>query len=373
MHLLVLFTYGISLRVWADKGLLEREIQLYKALSKKGVNVTFLTYGDNDDLEFKEVCSPVKILPVYSRLTRPKWKWLAFFQSFLIPLYLKESFKNSDILKTNQMLGSWVAILASKLYRKPLIVRTGFTWSLFALRKNNFILHRFASLVERISYRNADIAVVATPNDADYISGKYSISTDKLKIIPNHVNTDLFSIIDGDKYKDRIIFVGRLTEQKNLKNLIQALYKLPYSLDIYGNGELKEEIGQLAKSLKVRVNFMGNVPNSEMPEILSRYYVFVLPSFYEGMPKSLLEAMSCGMVVIGTKVNGIQEIIQDGVNGFLCETTSQSIREVVLKVFSHLDQLSDLRKKAREYMIENCRLEMVVTREMEIYNQVKRL
>ncbi len=385
VKLLVFFTYGISLKLWSDKGLLERELQLYKALSKDGVDVVFLTYGNKDDLLFEEYCSPIQILPVYSRLRKPAWKLFSAFQSFLVPFYFKQTFKDSNILKTNQMLGSWVAVVGKLLYRKKLIVRCGYEMLLNVLREgNNRFLQRLMYCLEYISYRIADRIILSSKNSLDFVirSFPFMQKKHKIELVPNYIDTELFRPLEVDIAKSlasstgknvggkAIVYVGRLSREKNLHSVIEALAGTGIGFHLIGDGEQREELSLLASRLGVVVDFLGVVPNNQLPFILNQYSVFILPSLYENHPKSLLEAMSCGMAVIGTKVSGIQEIIQDKINGFLCEPTPQSIREVILKVFSHLNQLSDPRKKARDYVIENCRLETVVAREIGIYNQL---
>lgn len=370
MHLILFFTFGVSLKLWDEKGLLDREVLLYQRLLKEGIKVAFITYGDEGDYAYKERLPEIEILPFYAFTKRPKSKILVLLHSLLLPFILRDKIKKADILKTNQMLGSWVAVLASKLYRKPLIVRTGFIWSLFAIKNDKPVEHKIASFIERIAYRNANVAVVTTPNDANYISAKYGISTNKLKIIPNYIDTNVFSVINENKYEDRVIFIGRLSEQKNLKGLIQALQGLPYVLDIYGSGELKEELSQLAKNLNVKVNFMGNVPNSELPKILNQYPVFVLSSLYEGMPKALLEAMACGCAVIGTNVDGIRELIKDNVNGILCDTTAESIKSAIERVMRDKELRERLGKQARAFVVENYSLNDIVAKELNVYREI---
>ena len=93
-------------------------------------------------------------------------------------------------------------------------------------------------------------------------------------------------------------------------------------MDIYGEGELDEEIKAFSRKCKARVELMGTLPNDKLPGILNKYKYYVIPSEFEGMPKTLLEAMACGLVCIGTNVNGINEVIKDGVNGFLAQGTT---------------------------------------------------
>jgi glycosyltransferase involved in cell wall biosynthesis len=81
---------------------------------------------------------------------------------------------------------------------------------------------------------------------------------------------------------------------------------------------------------------MGVVPNNEMPAVLNRYRYYILPSLHEGMPKTLLEAMACGLVCIGTDVEGINNIIEDNVNGCLAKGTDpQFLAEAINRATKH--------------------------------------
>ena len=95
-------------------------------------------------------------------------------------------------------------------------------------------------------------------------------------MIPNYVDTKLFKPIESvEKYPDRLVFVGRLNEEKNLFTLIEAVAKTSLTLDIYGQGQLKQALEQKAARMNVHVNFMGGVPNYELPAILNRYRYYV--------------------------------------------------------------------------------------------------
>ena len=100
--------------------------------------------------------------------------------------------------------------------------------------------------------------------------------------------------------------------------------------------------------------------------------LFILLSRYEGNPKSLLEAMSCRMIVLASNVRGIKNIIQDNRNGFLINFKNG---ELVKKVnyLSQKKQLEKIRDNARKYIMDNHSLEKISLLEKKIYYQVKKL
>ncbi len=129
MHLVLFFTYGVSLKTWAETGILQREIRVYQELMREHkVQISFLTYGDSTDRQFEGELKGIQILPVYERLNRPRSKVRRFLQTFFIPWKFRRELRQSDILKTNQMYGAWVPIIAKFLYKKKVILRCGYEW-----------------------------------------------------------------------------------------------------------------------------------------------------------------------------------------------------------------------------------------------------
>ena len=112
------------------------------------------------------------------------------------------------------------------------------------------------------------------------------------------------------KEKGRICFVGRLASQKNLFALLEAVKDLAnIRLVLIGSGSQEKELKEKAETENINVEFLGNIPNYQLPAELNRAELFILPSLYEGHPKTILEAMACQLPVIGTNVEGTREVI----------------------------------------------------------------
>jgi len=369
MELALFFTRGVSLKTWIESGIFDREKLLYEEHLKRGnfKKIYWLTYGDDDRrlaTELKKdgrLHNGIEVVPIPWFFTGRVGR---FLYTFLMPIVHSGVFRRADVYKTNQMDGSWTAVLAKWTFKKPLIVRTGFTASLFAKTNARRI---FYGIVERFAYRWCDAGVVSSRKDRDYVISKNSRSAPgKIRLIYNYVDTNLFSPSCRDAvYVDRIVFVGRLTPQKNIPNLIAAMSGTDMTLDIYGAGEEETALKAHAKAMKARVNFMGVVPNAELPSVLSRYRYYVLPSRYEGMPKTLLEAMACGLVCIGTNVDGINEVIEDDVTGFLARgTDSPEILEAIMRAVNSDDK--SISERATQRILRDFSLEAFVEKELQI-------
>lgn len=327
MKLALFFTFRVSLKEWLDKGLFDREKLLYEKLLRGEIlsNVLWLTYGPKDGkiaAELKQagrLNKDIEILPMPAVFNFPLGK---FIYSLMMPAIMKKYLKQTDIYKTNQMSGSWSAVLTKKIFKKPLIVRTGYTWSrLKESQKISSAKKTFIRAVERFAYKNSDYAIVTTKSQAEYIKTNYAVSDKDAFIIPNYIDTDLFKPdSSAEKYPDRLIFVGRISNEKNLINLVTAVAKAEMCLDIYGSGDI-DGLNEHIRKTGAKINFKGSVANELLPDILNKYKFFALPSFAESLPKSLLEALACGLICIGTDVTGINEVITGGVNGWLAKST----------------------------------------------------
>jgi glycosyltransferase involved in cell wall biosynthesis len=212
--------------------------------------------------------------------------------------------------------------------------------------------------------------VVTTEEMVLNIRKRITEVSEKTVVIPNYVETDRFEP-DGSQAKDfDVLFVGRFSPQKNISVLLMALNDLDAKAIIIGNGELRDELQTQFGDLNGKIEWGGNVPNSELPSMMNNSRIFVLPSHYEGHPKTLIEAMSCGMPIVGADSPGIREIIDHGVNGYLCGTDAESIRSVLEKLLNKPDLCKYLGKNARLYAVENFSLDRTLKMEYQMYKEV---
>ena len=159
--------------------------------------------------------------------------------------------------------------------------------------------------------------------------------------------------------------MGRLSKQKNYELLFEALKDSNYEVDIIGHGNYKIYESIISKN-KINVNFLGNVPNSDLPKIYNSYKTFILCSLYEGHPKSLLEAMSCGINCIGTNVQGISELY-DNNNFELVDLNSKSLRS---KIDYPMLRDSNINFYAAEYINNNFSIPHIKKKYLNLYKKI---
>ena len=135
------------------------------------------------------------------------------------------------------------------------------------------------------------------------------------------------------RFERRFVFVGHVVREKGMAELKAAAEKLPesYSVDVYG--PLMDPEIDAAWFAGSRIVYRGAVPREQVLARLAEYSVLVLPSWREGHPGIIIEALSLGLPVVATRVGGIPELVEDGVNGFLVEPRdAEALRKAMLRI-----------------------------------------
>ncbi|MCL5010735.1 MAG: glycosyltransferase family 4 protein [Patescibacteria group bacterium] len=363
MKLALFFSHGISLKDWEDIGHLNREVEFYKKLADDLEEVIFLTYGGKDDLNYQAILTPkIKIK------AKPKILPKALY-GFLLPFIHWSKLKTTDVFKTNQMSSALPAVIAKIIFpKKKLIVRCGYEWMKILVNEKKSRWKKLAVYCwEKIAYKAADIIIFTSQKDRDFAQKKFKIPQRKIRLIPNYINTELFKPQNVQKEKNSVVYVGRLSKEKNLSNLITAMAGLPAKLTIIGQGSLQKELQALAREKNVTAEFKGKIANQDLSVELNKHSIFVLPSFYEGCPKALLEAMSCGLCCLGADVEGIKEVISHKENGYLCQTDAPSIHRGLAELLTDNTLQKKLGALARETIVNNFSLDEISARELAVY------
>jgi glycosyltransferase involved in cell wall biosynthesis len=204
------------------------------------------------------------------------------------------------------------------------------------------------------------------------------VSPEKVEPYVNACDTKLFHRVApafGEPGKKTIVLSARLITKKGVRHAIEAMpaiiAKYPSHLYIVGEGELRPELEQLVKDLKLEdsVTFLGRRPNTEMPSIWSSGDVALVPSFYEETSIAALEAMSCETPVAASNIGGLPQIVQDRVSGALFEAGNSS--DVAEKTIWLLGQdRVELGRRARQRVTEKWDVRVLTDRHLEVYRQL---
>jgi glycosyltransferase involved in cell wall biosynthesis len=377
---LALFFSMDSVKFWNDTGLLYREKIIYEEYLRSGMynKIYWFTYGVQDtDLANslkKEGKLAEKIEVIGMNKLWSKSFVLLLLYSLMLPFIMYKYKKHVDVIRTNQMRGAWTALIAQIVWKKPLVIRTGYTWSKFLAKIGKSSLKiKIVRLIERTSLKCCDVYIVTSEDDKRYLIENYGNENAlKISIVVNYVDTNVFKPLYMNKLNNRMLYVGRLTEQKNVFNMLQAIKKSGLGLDIYGIGELQELIEIFVKNNEIDVRFMGILHNDLLPEIMNRYDYYILVSYFEGMPKTLIEAMACGLICIGSEVEGINELLANMQNGIIATNTDcDSIFDAIMAAVNiGKEKQKQISENARKYIVDKMSLDMVLEREKIILSNI---
>jgi len=363
ISLVLFFTEGVSLSVWNEVGSLEREIALYKGMQKRGIQVSFVTYGDRSDLNYADQLDGIRIIC-------NKWGLPQKWYVRMLPMLLR-SVGRRWIGKSNQTLGADIGLDIAVRAGQKFIARGGYLLSDKSRHKDKPAQREQALALEKIVFEGADKIMVTTERIKEQAIEGHELDAQKLRVIPNYVDSELFAPnADVSKENASIIYVGRLKANKNPIALIEAIRGLRVKLYVVGEGEDEDALREKAADQGSEVVFLGRVANELLPALLNKCILYVQPSFYEGHPKAMIEAMACGLAVIGADVAGISDLLKHGDSGYLCGTTAPEIRKAIKILLADKALQKKLGTNARKHVEDNFTFERVLNLEMDLLSEV---
>lgn len=230
-----------------------------------------------------------------------------------------------------------IFIYIAKFFHKKVV------WHMHAGRFAVFYQqHRYA--VRKVVDKS-DVIIALSEYWKEYFKNEFP--TKRVEIIKNVISAPVVHKQQTGYFT--LLFLGLLGKNKGIYDLLECIrdHKVEFQgklkLYIGGNGEI-EHVKQLIKEYGIAdiVIFEGWVSGDKKIELLNKSDAYILPSYKEGLPKSILEAMSYGMPIISTPVGGIPEIVSNGENGYLVEPGN---KEDIYKAIMSLLNDADLRNR----------------------------
>ncbi len=264
-------------------------------------------------LEIERTGVPFKVLGLKPGLLRP-------FDVMRLRDFLYEC--QPDIVHTFLLTGSLYGRFAAMMARVPVVVGTEVN-----VYERKRTLH---ALAERWLMRDTDAVVASAESVRDFYIQQVKADPSKVEVIYNAVDwAQLQTTVERDELRASVdvpagapllTIIARLTEQKGHRILLDALARPDLAqahLLVVGDGPLRAALERqaLGLGLSARVRFVG--ARRDLGNILGATDVFVMPSFWEGLPLAMVLAMGAGLPVVATRVAGIPEVVQDGVTGLL--------------------------------------------------------
>ena len=297
--------------------------------------------------------------------------WHPWLYSFVMPFRYAAQFRTCSVFRVFQVLGALPAVIAKRRFGIPFVTTYGFWYSKLARSSTTGALRR---IVEGIGLRAADAVIVTTPELRAYVSAR--VGATKVHLIPNGVDTARFAPAPrAPRAQRRVLYVGRLAEEKDLGTLVEATAKLlgrfDVALTLVGQGPLRADLEARARERGVPVHFVPVVDHRELPRYFAEADAFVLPSRTEGHPKVLLEAMSAGVPCVASDVEGNRGVLGEGETGLLFDPRDAGALAARLeRLFTDGDLARAIGARARARVLKRYDLSHLVQEEIALLQRV---
>jgi 1,2-diacylglycerol 3-alpha-glucosyltransferase len=354
----------------AVDGVVTSMLGFKKELERRGHEVYIVTPGDSETKKLAMMHDHIILVPGLKFRRYPQYRFA------LMPFIaaMKNDLNNADIihLQTPFFMGIY-GLLLSKMSRIPAVgsFHTLFTSSnvireyASASRLANNVLVRYAWPYARFFY-NKCTSVIAPSASIDGLLKRQQIHN--VSIVPNGIDTERFNPkVSGRRVRARllgrsrdklVLYVGRLSTEKNVETLIRAAHILrgkPIRFAIVGTGPAMKKYVRMAAryELDSKVRFIGFVPDKELPQYYAAADLFCMPSTFETQGIVALEAMACGKPVVGADYMALKELIRNGRNGekFMPRNSRDCARKIE-KVINNMSSYKMMVSTADQYSVK---------------------
>lgn len=247
------------------------------------------------------------------------------------------------------LINSWC-----KLFRIPVVIHIHGGQFITSGTDNKLLTKLTLSIFEY-----AKQVIVLSELEKEVLANKFNYS--KAIVLSNCIDNSLYNTNSSflPTPIPTLLYLGRIEKNKGISELIEAIIRLKKVIDfrfvLCGNGNMADECSIACKSiLGSNFEYRGVVSGKEKIDIIKQSTLFILPSYFEGLPMALLETMAAGVVPVVTKVGSMKDIIIDRENGLFVEMyNSQDLFEKINQLLTNKDLLRNLSVNAAKTIAEN--------------------
>jgi glycosyltransferase involved in cell wall biosynthesis len=340
---------------------------LAEQLQKKGYLYRFITNYFNPQKETINSASVIALKNIY--YLEHFFIYLPFLNRIISGNYLKDNLFDVEAKMYIKECDIFVGIASFALYSMRSAKNRGAITILE--RGSSHIIYAYELLKDEYEKHNLNLSNVNNRlmekqlreyEEVDYISVpsrfvynsfiEKGVKRDKLILVPYGVNLNSFRQAEKKDKIFRIIFVGNISLRKGIHYLLESVCDLKlknFELILIGN--ISDDAKYVLKRYEGYYKHLGNINHHDLYKLHSNSSVFILPSIEEGLAMVIAEAMACGLPVIVTKNTGGEEIVRNGIDGFIIPVRdSEAIKEKILYFYENEDKRQEMGDSAREYI-----------------------
>lgn len=372
------------------------------ALDGRGHELTILCFGEQREEEANKVVEGIKVdFPFPAQEPRHR----KLLNTILRNVLMTGTLKGADIIHCHTWYTHLAGCLLKQLLGKPLVLTTHSLephrpWKVEQLGLG----YHVSTWLERTAYQNADGVIAVSRAMRQDVHDLYGVPFEKVRVIPNGVDVETFHPSSNpevlakygiDAHKPYLLFVGRITHQKGIMHLLNALEHVdeevqavlcatdPDTPEI--GRHMEQRIAELASEGREIIWIPQFVRTADLVALYSMAAVFVCPSVYEPFGIINLEAMACGTPVVATAVGGIKEVVKHEETGLLVPFDFQCPENHTPKTAAHFARelaaainrlLADpktraaMGKKARRHVERHFSWKSVARQTLEFYQDI---
>ena len=359
-------------------GAQDNTLYTVELLDKEKYDISLCCNLDGDLVERAKKIEAIKLFDI-SFLCRE----VSPYRDIRAFLSLYKLFKEEDftIIHTHSSKAGLLARLAAVLNKTPIVIHTihGFAFNDFMnMFKKNFFIY-----VEKLLAKWTDVLITVSNLNKKKIIDLNIAHENKIKNIYSGIDLRLFTNKRNDDFRkelnlenDHLLLgsVGRLSDQKDPITMIEAfgIISKPFPnahLALVGDGKLKGKILEKIDKLKLngKVHLTGNKNNPW--SVYHSMDLFIMSSIYEGLGRSITEALSCGVPVVCTDVEGVPEIVRDNITGILVPPKdSNKLADGIIRTLNDMETAKKMAEEGRRFVNDNFDVNKMVNDIDSLYN-----
>jgi colanic acid biosynthesis glycosyl transferase WcaI len=278
-------------------------------------------------------------------------------------VFLKRKEYDMIITSSPPIFSGIPGYIIKKIVRKKWFVDVRDLWieasvELGFLKKKSFF-EKISRRYEQICYRNCDMISVTTEQIKKTIVNTYDIQNDKIFLLPNGVDSEIFK--PTTVKKNRIVYAGNIGHAQDLEKVILAVKKVNefFALKFYliGDGDIKNDLMELVEreGLQDVIIFTGPLNREKIPEVIAESLIGVAPlkdlvSLDYAIPTKIYEYMSCGIPFIATGKGEIQYFTKSSKAGVIAQNDINSIYEKITNLLQNKEMINEMGNRGREFV-----------------------